>query len=680
MSSKGEIIEQLTRIIEQNLGNDQFGVTELAEAYAVSRSTLLRLVKKHTGLSVNQFIKEIRLEQAHVMLNETEKTSAEISYETGFSSPSYFIKCYKEKYGFSPGEARQGVVPEVEAKTQSKRKPHMKIVVGVVLVIVTILAAGYLSYEEETKPQRSGKSIAVLPFKNDSADSSNVYFVNGMMESILNNLQKIEDLRVISRTSVEKYRNLNLSTPEIATDLGVDYILEGSGQKSGDDILLTVQLIEAMEDRHLWSNQYNRKLADVFKLQAEVSKTIATEIEVVINPSVEEQFELAPTDNIEAYDAFLKGMEFIQLQLESNLDSAIKYYEQAIALDEQFANPYAYMAVCYYYLDVFKVEKEHLEDLDAYADKALLLNGTLPEALIARGLYYMQTGRYSDAREYFEKVLEYNPNSAWTHNFLSEIYHLYLPNTEKYLIHALSALQLDLSASDSMDVSNTHLILSNAFCQSGMMDKAKKHIQISLDYDSTNAFSGYLSIYIDMVGGLPLDQAIERMHKIYELNPTRLDVVKELASMYYLNEDYENAYTYFSEFAEAKKSFGLNIFPDEDITIAIVSRAVGQDTMAQTYRNAFDTFIENNENVYKPFLQTLAFLYDGENQKAIDAYEEFSKAEDYMYWILLAKDDPLFNEIRDNARFVSIHESMQADFESRKDSRIQTLKELGLWQ
>lgn len=679
MSSKGEIIEQLTRIVEQNLGNDQFGVTELAEAYAVSRSTLLRLVKKHTGLSVNQFIKEIRLEQAHVMLNETEKTSAEISYETGFSSPSYFIKCYKEKYGFSPGEIRQGAVPEME-KTDPKRKPPVKVVVGVVISILLILTISYLSNDKDNEVSYEGKSIAVLPFKNESADSSNVYFVNGMMESILNNLQKIEELRVISRTSVEKYRNMNFSSPEIAVDLGVDYILEGSGQKSGDNILLTVQLIEAMEDRHLWSNQYNRKLADVFKLQAEVSKTIAAEIEVVINPAVEEQFELAPTDNIEAYDAFLKGMEFIQLQLDSNLDSAIKYYEEAIALDEQFANPYAYMAVCYYYKDVFKVEKEHLEDLDAYADKALLLNGTLPEALIARGLYYMQTGRYSDAREYFEKVLEYNPNSAWTHNFLSEIYHLYLPNTEKYLIHALSALQLDLSASDSMDVSNTHLILSNAFCQSGMMDKAKKHIQISLDYDSTNAFSGYLSIYIDMVGGLPLEQAIERMHKIYEVNPTRLDVVKELASMYYLNEDYENSFTYFSEFAESKKSFGLNIFPDEDITIAIVCRAVGQDTMAQTYRNAFDTFIESTENVYKPFLQTLAFLYDGEPQKAMDAYEEFSKAEDYMYWILLAKDDPLFNEIRDNPRFVSIQQSMEADFESRKERRIQTLKELGLWQ
>ena len=681
MPSRDEIIEQLTRIVEENLANDQFGVTELADAHSVSRSTLLRLVKKHAEISVNEFIKEIRLEHAQVMLTESEKTIAEISFETGFSSPSYFIKCYKEKYGFPPGEVRQGATPAIEPKRKRDKTPMVKIALGVVIVVVAIMAIPFLSETTDTTPDFSDKSIAVLPFKNESADSSNLYFVNGMMESILNNLQKIEDLRVISRTSVEKYRNLNYTTPEIAADLGVEYILEGSGQKAGEDILLTVQLIEAGEDRHLWSDQYNRKFADVFKLQAEVSKTIAAEIEVVINPLVEDQFESVPTDNIEAYDAYLIGMEFINAQSESNLDSAIKYYQKAIDLDDEFADAYAYTAIAYYYKDLFKVEKEYLEELDDYADKALLLNGTLPQALIAKGMHYMQTGRYEDAKKYFEKVLEYNPNSAWTHNFLSEIYHMFLPNTEKYLIHALSALKLDLSVSDSSDVSITHLILSNAFAQSGMLEKAKKHIEISLNYDSLNTFSKVLNIYVDMtVNGQTLDQGIERMQKVYNADPTRLDVMKELATLHYVKEENEIAFKYFDEFIKAKKAYGLNLFPDEDITIAYLLRELGEDESAEMYRSAYETFVNSNETIYKPFLKSMGLLYDGKEEEAINSFEEFSKADDYMYWVLLIDGDPLFKSIKEHPRFVAILQSMKEGFELRKEKRIENLKELGLWE
>lgn len=695
MTSKDEIIERLTQLVEENLSNERFGVEELAVAYAVSRSTLLRTIKKHTGLSANQFIKEVRLEQASILLSESEKTIAEISFETGFSSPSYFIKCFREQYGFSPGESRQmgtqlvreeepesTVIDEPSKYVAAKPKPAP---IGRLLVIAAVVAVlmvlGYLWSRPAETTQFSGKSIAVLPFKNESADSSNVYFVNGMMESILNNLQKIEDIRVISRNSVEKYRNSQFSTPEIAEALGVDYVLEGSGQKSGEDILLTVQLIEATVDRHLWSDQYNRKLSDVFMLQAEVSKKIASEIEVVIKPQVYEQIEAAPTQNLEAYDAFLKGVEFLEGPVNANLDSAVSYFEEAIALDPQFADPYAYLGICFYHMDIFKVEKEHLTQMDAYADKALLLNNELPEAFIARGLYYVLIKQYEDAREYFEKVLEYNPNSAWTHNFLSEIYHRYLPNTEKYLVHALLTLQLDLSQEDSLSIGFSHLILSNAFAQSGMMDKAKEHIQVSLNYDSTNTFSRYVDIFIDMVSdSLSIDEAIVRMTTIYEDDTTRLDVLKELATLYYSKQDYETADLYFTKFIRTKKLFGLNLFPDEDITIAFVARELGDTARARVYRDAFESFAAENKTIYQPFLQMMVFLYDGNNLAALDAYETFIQEDDYMYWLVFLKGDPLFANVKDDPRFLEIYNRMKADFEVRRRERVLMLQELGLWR
>ncbi|MEM7552200.1 MAG: helix-turn-helix domain-containing protein [Bacteroidota bacterium] len=197
---------------------------ELAEEFSVSRSTLLRTLKKHTGLSANQFIKGVRLEQAKVMLAESGKTIAEISFETGFSSPSYFIKCFKEKYGYSPGESRQTISEgnkyDRKVASPERKSGLVKAIASALLIITLITLLIFFLGKEEKSTSFSGQSIAVLPFQNQSADSYNVYFVNGMMEYILSHLQKIEYIRVISKTSVEKYRNSPTSIPEIATDLG----------------------------------------------------------------------------------------------------------------------------------------------------------------------------------------------------------------------------------------------------------------------------------------------------------------------------------------------------------------------------------------------------------------------------------------------------------------------------
>ncbi|WP_424962276.1 helix-turn-helix domain-containing protein [Ekhidna sp.] len=680
MSSKGEIVEKLTRIVEKHLADENFGVSELAEEMAISKSTLLRTVKKHTSLSVNQFIKDIRLEHAKVKLRESQSTVAEIAFETGFGSPSYFIKCFKEKYGYSPGEQRNELIPEEDDKDNAKGFKWIRVFVGVGIVSAILIAISYFPLEDSQTDEFHEKSIAVLPFKNESSDSSNLYFVNGMMESILNHLQKIEDLKVISRTSVEKYRSLQMTTPEIAQELGVSYIVEGSGQKLNNEILLTVQLISAVEDRHLWSEQYKRDISNVFEIQASVSQRIAESIKAIVSPEEQDRIEAIPTENMEAYDLYLKGMEFLNLGTDAGLDSALKYYSQAIKLDNDFANAYAYSAICYYYKDFLRSKKTNLNKLETYADKAILLNAELPEALIAKGMYYMQVSRYEEATEYFEKVLKYNPNSAWTHNFLSEIYNLYLLDTEKYLIHSLSALQLDLGSTDSIELSNTYLILANAFSQSGMMDKAKEHIEISLDYNPENVFSNYLVIFIDLARGLDLQTARSRMLKVWNKDTTRLDVLKELAKICYVQKDFEASNRYFSRFLSKKAKYGYNIFPAEDITMAYVFRESGKYKQADSLRNTFEKFTQADESIYQPLHYTFLHLYDRNVDKALASFKAFSETDDYMYWILLMFDgDPLFESVKNSRDFKSTWEAMNARFENRKKEKIKKLKKMGLW-
>jgi TolB-like protein/AraC-like DNA-binding protein len=333
-----DFVSQVTAVIEQNMQNEQFGVSELADALNMSRSNLLRKVKKETNLSVSQLINQVRLKRAMTLLRQSSLNVSEVSHQVGFNSPSYFIKCFREYYGYPPGEV--GSRPETEPVQVEPSGRSRKILIGGIIGMLLVIAVALYVYGVWPFVRHTivlEKSIAVLPFKNESNDSTNVYLINGLMESTLNNLQKIKDLRVISRTSSEKYRSTTLAIPEIAKELNVSYFVEGSGQKIGNQIVLTIQLIEAATDRHLWSAQYKRETKDIFQLQQDIAKSIAEEIKVRITPDEARRIEKKSTENLAAYDLYLKGLEYQELGGRKNLEQAIEFFKKATEEDPQFA-------------------------------------------------------------------------------------------------------------------------------------------------------------------------------------------------------------------------------------------------------------------------------------------------------------------------------------------------------
>ncbi|MGB5500027.1 MAG: helix-turn-helix domain-containing protein, partial [Maribacter sp.] len=335
-SNRTDFIEKAKAIILQNLANDQFGVSELADAMNMSRSNLLRKIKKQTQLSASQFIRQVRLKEGMELLQQTSLTVSEISYQVGFGSTSYFIKCFREQYGYPPGEVGKGTIEgENEPVKQPFFKKYRLQIISAVSAIVVVVSFLLFSKKDIIAKVEIEKSIAVLPFINESSDSTNLYFVNGLMESALNKLQKIEDLRVISRTSVEKYRNTNKALPEIAKELNVNYIVEGSGQRVGDEVLLNIQLIEASSDRHIWAEQYSRKVVDIFALQNEVAKKIADAIQVMVTPAELEQIEKKPTENLLAYDYYLQALDPYYSRTKEGLEKAIPLFEKAIEHDPE---------------------------------------------------------------------------------------------------------------------------------------------------------------------------------------------------------------------------------------------------------------------------------------------------------------------------------------------------------
>ena len=262
------------------------------------------------------------------------------------------------------------------------------------------------------------KSIAVLPFENLSRDPDNAYFADGIQDEILTRLSKIADLKVISRTSTQHYKSVPENLPEIARQLGVAHILEGSVQKSGDVVRVNVQLIKAANDSHLWADTFDRKLTDIFSVESDVAKAIAEQLRAKLTGHEEQIIATRPTDNTEAYDAYLRGLAYTlkAFSRPTNFFAAQKHLKEAVRLDPKFALSWALLS----YVDARGYITTALQPTDALreearqaAETALTLQPNLGEAILAMGHYHYACLRdYDTAVLYFEQARQFLPNSS----------------------------------------------------------------------------------------------------------------------------------------------------------------------------------------------------------------------------------------------------------------------------
>ncbi|WP_154853527.1 helix-turn-helix domain-containing protein [Cyclobacterium xiamenense] len=662
LSISGEaFIDAVEAIVLDNVSREDFGVSELAEAMHMSRSNLLRKIKKYTHLSASQYIRQVRLKKGMELLNQTSLTVSEISFEVGFGSTSYFIKCFREQYGHAPGEARKAgrKVPARLPILKKYRMPFLAALVVLALAGAFFLVKNGLLYSE--KPLE--KSIAVLPFKNESSDSSNLYFVNGLMESALSKLQKIEDLRVVSRTSVEQFRNTDLPVPQIAETLQVSYILEGSGQRIGDRIVLTVQLVEAETDQPVWAGQYNRQVGDIFALQNEIAGEITDAIKVVVTPAELERIEKQPTDNLLAYEYYLQALDRMYEQNREGLLAAIPLLEKATEEDPEFALAYANLAIAYYYLDIYQIEKQYTDRINNYADKALLYDSKSAESLIAKALYYLHTKEFRLALPHLEKALEYNPNSSSVIQLLADFYARITPNTARYLEYALKGVQLDVGGQDSVTKSYTYLHLSNALIQTGFVDESIRYINRSLAFNPDNEYAPFLHAYILYAKDRNMERTTDRLLQEWQRDSSRLDILQEVAKMHYFQEDYANAFVYYEQFVTERERQGLGIYPQEDIKIGTVYEKMGYPERAGEFFDAYARYCEEDQSIYKSASMAVLHAREGKIEEAMEQLRIFSNQDNYQYWILLFfEKDPIIAPLKDHPEFETRMQRIQSRF------------------
>ena len=292
------------------------------------------------------------------------------------------------------------------------------IIIGALLLVIAMLIVGRLPFYRQTGESISQKSIAVLPFENRSEDKANAYFADGIQDEILSRLSKIADLKVTSRTSTQHYKSAPENVTEIGKQLDVAHILEGSVQKSGDGVRISVRLIKATNDSQLWADTFDRKLTDIFSVETDVAKAIADQLQAKLTGREEQALAVKPTNNPEAYDAYLRGLAYSlkPANTAQNALGAQKYLREAVRLDPKFALSWALLS----FVEARAYRTQNLQPTAALraearqaADTALTLEPNLGEAILAKGFYhYACLKDYDTAVSYFEQARQFLPNSS----------------------------------------------------------------------------------------------------------------------------------------------------------------------------------------------------------------------------------------------------------------------------
>ena len=340
------------------------------------------------------------------------------------------------------------VVADIIKPSRASSKINMKwvAVAAVVTILVIVgLKIDFGTVEIESKEDLNKLSIAVLPFTNMSEDASNEFFADGITDDILTQLSKIKSLEVISRTSIMQYKNTTKNLSEIGAELGVATILEGSVRRGGNRVRINAQLIDVNTDKHLWAETYDRDLDDIFAIQSDVALKIAGALKATLSIEETASIKKKPTDNLEAYDFYLKGRALFYTYERTQNDEAIEMFKMALSLDSSFSLAYSGLSLGYSQFNNSNWDNDEKWMILAEnaARKAIELNDNSAEAHFALGFVHEQRWEVVEMEREMRRVLELNPNHAHAHDGMGDILHSTKGQLEEALREYKLALTLD---------------------------------------------------------------------------------------------------------------------------------------------------------------------------------------------------------------------------------------------
>ena len=497
----------------------------------------------------------------------------------------------------------------------ARRKKHVWIyivVIGVLFSIGLFFLGGYMARNSHASSNESAaKSIAVLPFDNLSRDPDNAYFSEGVQDEILTRLAKVADLKVISRTSTQHFKSTPENLPQIAKQLGVTNILEGSVQKAKDQVRVNVQLINALTDAHLWAEIYDRKLTDIFSVESDIAKTIADTLQAKLTGSESTAISNKPTENPEAYELYLKGRFFWNKRTGQDLKTACDYFQQAIAIDPHYATAYAGLAESYILIPLFDAgsPQDYFPKAKAAAERAIELQETSAEAHTALGLLLCFSDvNFAQSEKEFKRAIELNPNYATAHHWFGNALLVALGRFDEAISENERAVELDpLSLIINADLGST-------FMMARQYDQAIAQLQRTLTLDNKFGYTHW-----------------------------------NLGEALYLKGDTAAA------IAEYKKARTLD---DDPQIVALLGRAyadTGQNDQALELVRELEA--RARQQFVRGYLIALVYIGLGDKTKAIDCLEREYMNHDNIdtAWI---RADPMLDPLRGDPRFEALAEKI----------------------
>ena len=503
----------------------------------------------------------------------------------------------------NPGIA---IPPKEKLKLKKKevspeKKLSKKNLFSIAAIIIVLALSGFYFYKFNSKAGKSdeAKSIAVLPFINLSSDKNDEYFADGMCDEILTSLSKIGDLKVISHTSVLQYKGTKKNLREIAGELGVNNILEGSVQKSNNRIRINVQLINAKTDEHLWAESYDRENKDVFSIQSEIAKTIAREMNATLSQQEQSLIDEKPTENLQAYDFYLRGNSYIEetsiMIKKDMLDNVERMYRAAFRLDPAFTEAYSKLIIAY--LSMYWDGKEtNFADYKVKAkdllDSLLALNSDKPAVHLAKGYY-----KYHGERDYSGAIEEFNIAEKSNSN-----------NSDVFLAKGLVYRRL------------------------GKLNDAIINIQKAADLNP-NDKQILFSLYESYLWNRNVDEGLLLINKAITMTPDNADIYKQKAVAYIdFKGDFKTARTILDNASDLVNTSKLQG------TYAYLDFCKGNSNeFIKAYTPLADSLLANQSNIFS-YSQALAVYYKAEN-KVDSSKKYFNKNKELMLSMLKKAPD-----------------------------------------
>lgn len=517
-----------------------------------------------------------------------------------------------------------------------------------IIIIVVLLAFNIISRRKSEDNQSFEKSIAVLPFANDSPDKDNEYFCNGMMDEILTQLQKIGNLRVKSRTSVEKYRNPDKDIKDIGRELGVSLIMEGSVRKEGDNIRITTQLINTKTGDHLWADTYDGKYTlKIFEFQSNVAKKVAASLNAVITPQEEKSIDSKPTTEILAHDLQLKGQEMIRTWRYTGdsltLKLAFNLLNQALKVDPQYVDALSGRSMLFSEIGRYDSVLFCIEKIKAIDPTNNEINGL-------KGLMYFYSNKADSALKYFSIADKLEPNNYWTNLAIGQTYFFQKNNVIKGLPYFQKAIDL---GGDSEPEINDQIAL--AYSTIGYYSKVEKYLKKEISLRSECILAQHFSNLLSIQG--KYKEAFHFLDSISNITPCEQECDIMRFRIYTAQNELKKAEEYYNKAVAA----GYKRSEDDDMYVAYLYKETGRKKEALSILNNSivrdEDLLTDNLN-WRDFSSirlrlSTAFALLDENVKSLKYLSEAAKLGFYD-WHIAVRTFPGFDKLRDDAEFKAI--------------------------